>query len=609
MKTFFASLLGTLAGMLLLVVGGGLTLFVIMIATAALNKDKAAPVEAGSYLVFDLATNLTDAPAQFDDSVFVAALSGNDVPDQLQTRLVTRALAEAARDDRIKGVLLKGSFAPAGYGTSYATLQEVRAALLKIKAAGKPIQAYLQYPDTRDFYFASVADNIALDPNGAVLMPGLASEPTFMAGLFDKFGIGVQVARVGKYKSAVETYTRRDFSPENREQLEALLGDIWQQLRDDVATSRGLSSATLQQLIDDGEAFLADDVLKHGLVDRLIYTDELLAELKKATGVDDPAKPFTQVSLKNYIAQMDKADPAPEEQPVEAGSESGRVAVIYAEGAIVDGQGSPTEVGGAKFAREIRKLRQDPKVKAIVLRVNSPGGSATASDQIDRELRLAAARMPVVVSMGGYAASGGYWISTYGTHIFAEPTTITGSIGVFGLLFNVQDLGHSVGLSWDVVKTGRFADAISASRPKTEAEMALFQRSTDTIYEKFIQKVAEGRKLEPARVREIAQGRVWSGVAAQQIGLVDEIGGLADAIAYAAQAAHLEQDFRVSEYPQKKDFAEVLAEALNKLAPGVSRAGLVKQVTARVEASLQELEQFNDPQGLYARLPVDLILN
>ncbi|MCC5023488.1 MAG: signal peptide peptidase SppA [Candidatus Synoicihabitans palmerolidicus] len=608
MKTFLASLLGTLAGFLLFIVGGGLLTFLFFVGLAALGNKDQVVITPGSYLVFDLATNIMDAPAQFDDSALVAAFLGQDIPAQQQTRLVTRALYEAASDDRIKGVLLTGSFAPAGYGTSFATLQEVRRALLAIKTAGKPIHAYLQYPDTRDFYIATVADDLALDPNGALLMPGLASQPTFLAGTFEKFGIGVQVARAGKYKSAIETYTRRDFSPENREQLESLLGELWQELRDTVAESRNLEPAKLQALMDSGDSYLADDVLATGLVDRLIYVDEILDELKAETGGSGTELAFKQVNLAAYISQLGKGSANEQENPQESGSVKGQVAVIYTEGNIVNGEGGPDNVGGARYAREIRRLRQDPDIKAIVLRVNSPGGSATASEHIQREIRLALKTMPVVVSMGGYAASGGYWISAYSNRIFAEETTITGSIGVWGVLFNMEKLGGDLGLSWDTVKTGKFADAVSASRAKTPEEMALFQRSTDEVYKDFMGKVSEGRSLEIDTVRDIAQGRVWTGAQALEIGLVDEIGGLSDAIAYAAAQADLQSGFRVREFPRKKEFAEVITEALNKFGAASAHTGLVGEITERLNASLEQLGQFNDPQGIYARMPVELIV-
>ena len=608
MKTFFASLLGSLAAILLVTVGGGLILFVVILGAAALNEPKSAVVSPGSFVVFDLRANITDAPAQFDDNAFTAALGGYDVSSQLQHRLVTSALHEIANDDRIKGLVIKGSFNPAGFGTSYGSLAEIRRAMLAVKAAGKPIHAYLEFPDLRDYYIASVADDIALDPNGGLMMPGLASQPMFYAGLFEKYGIGVQTARVGKFKSAVEPYTRTNLSPENREQLQRILDDLWGEMSRTVATARDLSAEDLQSLLDSGEGYLADDILAHGLVDRLAYLDEFLDDLKEATGRTNSSKPFKQVSLEQYIGQISSTIAGAEAEPATDGSADGRVAVVYAEGAIVGGEGRFTEIGGARFGRAIRGLRQDPEVKAIVLRVNSPGGSATASDQILRELSLAAESMPVVISMGGYAASGGYWISAKGARIFAESTTITGSIGVFGLLLNIEELANDFGVTFDTVKTGVFADAMTIARPKTPQEMALVQRSVSEIYDDFIELVSEGRSLDESHVREIAQGRVWSGQTALELGLVDEIGGLSDAIAFAAEAAGLESDFRLTEFPRERDFAEVLTEALNRLQVRVRSVGVGTQIEEKVKAAAEEISAFNDPHSIYARMPLEVML-
>lgn len=608
MKSFFTSLLGSLAALILFVFGGGVLVVVFLMVAASFGEPPQVVVNPGSYLVFDLSTNITDAPVQLETGALVAALVGEEVPSQLQTRLVTRAIREAARDDKIKGILLKGSFAPQGYGTSFAALQEVRRALEHFKAEGKPIHAYLQYADTRDFYVASVADDLALDPNGIVFMPGLASEGMFFKELFNKFGIGVQAVRVGEFKSAVEPYTRTDFSAENRRQLESLLGDLWQEMRDTVAKSRGMDGGTFQALVDDGLGYIAEDLESADLVDRLVYTDEIISDLKERTGVSDPKTPFNQVSLTAYISQIGKITAAPEENPESPGSHKGRIAVIYAEGVIVDGSGLPTNIGGAKFAREIRRLRQDPQIKALVVRVNSPGGSATASEHILRELRLAKGEMPVVVSMGGYAASGGYWISTHASRIFAEPLTITGSIGVYGYTFDVEKLSGDLGITWDRVKTGKFADALTISRPKTGDEIALMQKMTNKIYEDFIERTAEGRGLETEKVRSISGGRVWTGSQALELGLVDELGGLSDAIAYAAQEAGLAQGFRVSEFPAKKELAEVIAEALGQLQPASAQSSVIGEISAKVDSLITELDQFNDPRGVYARMPFDLLI-
>ena len=606
MKNFFTSMLGALVA-LVIFTGGGVLLFIGFIgAIAAMSSEnKPVAVETGSYLVFNLDANITDAPPRVDFSMF----TNDNRPETLQLRTVTRALRAAAVDNRIAGVLLTGSLTSAGYGNGYAALKEVRTALAEFKAAGKPVKAYLTFADKKDYYLASVADDVVLDPYGMILLPGLASEPMFYAGAFEKFGIGVQVTRVGKYKSYVEPFTRKDMSPENREQVQKLLDDVWGSLVADIAQSRGLTPAALQATVDS-EGLIRADAAKAGkLVDRIAYRDEILDELKAKTGRRGPKETFKQISLANYakIAPDRMDTPRRGAMP----SRGSHIALVYAEGSIVDGEGEPGEIGGVKFARELRELRQNDSIKAIVLRVNSPGGSATASEAIQREIRLARKVKPVIVSMGSYAASGGYWISAYGDRIFAEPTTITGSIGVFGIQFDVQKLANNLGLTFDSVKTGKFADALTISRPKTDEELAVFQRMVDWIYGEFVGKVADGRHLKVEFVREIAQGRVWSGVEAKKLGLVDEIGGLDAAIKYAADKAGLGSDYRLVEYPRKKEFSEALAEMFQRFAPQNSHAqtGIVAEITRRLEAELGVLKTFNDPQGVYARLPLELAIH
>ena len=607
MKNFFTSMLGTLAALAICAVGA-FALFLIGIGIlAAMGSKKPVTVESGSFLVFDLSSVITDAPPKSSPAEFLAALNGeDDTPKNLQLRLVTHALREAAQDSHVTGVFLHGRLPSGGntFGNGFAALKEVREALSEVKAKGKPVIAYLDYAGTRDMFIASVADELVLDPYGAIFMPGLGAEPMFYTGAFEKFGIGVQVTRVGKYKSAVEPFTRKDMSPENREQLQKLLDDIWSDLLADTAVARSITTADLQAIVDREGFIRAEAALKARLVNRVAYRDEVLEDLKARTGRKGSQKTFKQVSMTDYIHSV--GDGLSHGKKDEGGAASGKVAVVYAEGVIVDGNGEPGEVGGEKFARELRKLRQDADVKAIVLRVNSPGGSASASEHIQREIRLTRKVKPVIVSMGAYAASGGYWISTYGDRIFAEPTTITGSIGVFGLMMNVQKLANDLGFTFDRVKTGKFADALSIARPKTEEELALIQRSVDWIYGEFIAKVAESRGLDPVRVQEIAQGRVWSGVEAKKLGLVDEIGGLDSAIQFAAQKAGLGEKYRLTEFPAKKEFAEIIAEALEGLKPSSSRAGVVTNMVDTLQTELRTLEQFNDAQGLYARAPFEI---
>lgn len=608
MKNFFTSLLGSLVALLIFTAGCFILFFGVIAMMAAFGGREAVPaLERGSYLVYDLSTRISESPPQME----LTNLSRH--ADTLQLRTVTRALRAAAGDDRIAGVFISGDLSAAAFGSGYAALREVRAALAAVKAAGKPVHAYLTYATTKSYYLASVASDIAIDPYGAILMPGLASEPMFFAGAFQKYGINVQVTRVGKYKSAVEPFTRQEMSPENREEVQELLGDLWGSLLAEIAPSRGLTPAQIQQTVDREGVLRAAVAKEAGFVDRIAYRDEIYDALKAKTDRAGSRRAFKQITIDEYArVAKDRAVDAPpldQEVPVVKPTGRGRVAVVYAEGDIVDGEGEVTQVGSTKFSRMLRRLRQDPDVKAVVLRVNSPGGSASASEVIQREIRLIKQVKPVVVSMGSYAASGGYWIAAYGDRIFAEPTTITGSIGVFGMQFDLQRLANDFGITFDAVKTGKFADALTITRPKTEEELAVFQRMVDWIYDEFISKVAEARNLERSAVEAIAQGRVWSGLDALEIGLVDELGGLEAAIAYAAKKAGLGPDYRLVEYPRPKDFVELLQEMLGRTTPDFARTQSVgARIAERIDSELKLLRSFNDPQGIYARLPLTFSL-
>lgn len=609
MKNFFTSFFATLTALIVFVIGACLVGFLFLGALIALGQKKPVAVEEGSYLVFDLSTSIVDTPDQnegFDE--FMEAFGGES-RHQVQLRQVTRALEAAAGDNAIKGLYLTGSL----HGGGFATLKEVREAILAFKASGKPVKAYLAYAATRDFYLASAASEVVLDPYGAVVMPGLASQPMFFAGAFEKFGIGVQVTRVGKYKSAVEPFTRKDMSPENREQVQKLVDDVWKDLTVTVEGARKLPAGALQKVVDAKGFIRADAAKQAGLVDRVAYLDEVLAELKEATGRKNSDKPFKQINLKSYAKLVSTGGAEPRRltaEKVDFAGGHGKVAIVYAEGEIVDGNGNEEGlVYGEKTARMLREVREDDSVKAVVLRVNSPGGSVSASEQIAREVTLLRKSKTVIVSMGTLAASGGYWIAMPSDRIFAEPTTITGSIGVFGLFLNFQGLlNDKLGLTFDTVKTGRFADAATVTRPKTPEELALFQDSVDWVYDQFISKVAAGRKLDRSVVEEIAQGRVWSGQEALKLGLVDELGGLATATKYAAAQAKLGDNFKIAEYPRPKQFAEAFAAALEGRRDEQAFSGPVGALVREATTEIKTLNRYNDPQGLYARLPFELSL-
>lgn len=612
MKNFFTSFFATLSALLVFCLGSVVVFFIFVAALAAIGGDKKVTVTPGSYLVVDLNANIQDAPEQMEGFEKIAEAFGGRSNTTLQLRQVTRALEAAAKDSDIAGVLMRGQLSPVGYGTSLASLREVRGALEKFRASGKPVKAYLSFATTREFYLASAANQVTLDPYGGILLPGLASQPMFFAGAFEKFGVGVQVTRVGKYKSAVEPYTRKDMSPENRAQIQKLLDDVWAELVSSIEHSRGLAAGSLQKVVDAEGILRPKAAIDAKLVDREAYWDVVLEELKADTGRKGGKETFKQIGLKEY-AKLVPGDGVAAQRSRETKidpSAKGKIAIVYAEGEIADGEGREQGViYGDKVARQLRELRLDDSIKAVVLRVNSPGGSASASETIQREVRLIREKKPIVVSMGGLAASGGYWISTYGDRIFAEPTTITGSIGVFGMFLNFQGLAtDKIGLTFDTVKTGKFADALTVTRPKTPDELAMFQHMVDWIYDEFTRKVAESRKLDIAVVREIAQGRVWSGAEGKKLGLVDELGGLQDAVKYAAQKANLGEKFRVVELPRKKPFAEALSEALDNRRHEQAVKGPAGALVQQITTELESLSRFNDPQGIYARLPLNLQL-
>ncbi|BAU11010.1 signal peptide peptidase SppA, 67K type [Leptolyngbya sp. NIES-3755] len=598
MRDFLKQTLATLLALFIFlgVSVGGLLLLLISISIMA-SRDSAPTVRDKSVLVFDLSQTIGDAPSSASTrDVLNDALVGSR-PNTLTLRSVLTSIDEAAKDNRIVGIYLKGG---TGNSTGYATLREVRQALERFKTSGKRIVAYDVDWQEREYYLASIADTIAVNPIGGLELNGLSSEGLFFARALQRFGIGVQVTRVGRFKSAVEPFLQNRRSAADREQTRRLLGDIWTDFLSTTGKSRNLTPKQLQAIADRSGQLEPDDAIKEKLVDRTAYTDEVIADLKKLTGEDDETKSFRQINLSTYSRVANDRN--------DSRTSRNKIAIVYAEGEIVNGQGGAGQIGGDRLARQLRELRLDEDVKAVVLRVNTPGGSATASDIIQREVILTNKEKPVIVSMGNVAASGGYWISTYASQIFAEPTTITGSIGVFGRILNVQQIANQNGVTWDVVKTGRFADSQTVSRPKTPEELKIIQASVDRIYDQFLTKVANSRKLEKSRVAEIAQGRVWSGAQAKSIGLVDELGGLEAAIRSAAEKANLGDNWQIDEYPRPRSFEERLIETLTGAVVGESKPAIdpLTSEMKKVQAQIESLKAMNDPKDVYLRLPFDL---
>ncbi len=594
LKQTLASTVGSLAGLILFFTLG--TSGLIFLLVAAASRDDGPQVKDKSVLVYDLSLNITDSdPTSSTRQALGEALSGDET-NSITLRTVLDSLDKARRDKRIVALYLDGSRSSTG-GSGFATLKEVRQAMERFRAAGKKIIAYDVDLRKSQYYLSSVADTLVLNPMGSLQLNGFSSVPIFYTGALEKYGVGVQVIRVGKFKSAVEPFILKKLSSENRQQTQALLGSLWSEFLGTVGKSRKITPDQLQAIADSSGELTAGEAKNRRLIDKVAYLDEVVTDLKKITGSREKDKSFRQIRLSTYAKVEDKNLNKPKSE--------NKIGIAYAEGEIVDGQGGAGQLGGNSFARQLRQLRLDDDVKAVVLRVNSPGGSVTASEEILREVRLTRNKKPVVVSMGDYAASGGYWISTGGTHIFAEPNTITGSIGVFGLQFNVQKLGTTNGLSWDVVKTARYADSTTISRPKTPQELAIAQKSVNQIYSQFLDKVAQARKLPKQRVAQIAQGRVWAGKDAKQIGLVDQIGGMEDAINYAAKQANLGSNWEVEESQKTRSLEKRILEKLTseEALLDTKRPDPLTAEFLKLKSDLEILQSMNDPRGIYARLP------
>ena len=600
-KYTFASLIGSILGITLIIgVGfGGLIFFVVSIASQ--TKDVGPQVEDKSILVFDLGTSITDTRPISSTGEALQEVLSSDQPTTITLRKAINTLNAAAKDKKIIGIYIKGSNTPGV--TGLANLQEIRQALQRFGETGKTIIAYDMDWTEREYYLGSVADEIVINPLGALELNGLSSQTLFLSGALDKFGIGVQVTRVGKYKSAVEPFTQEKMSPENRQQTLQLLQNIWDEYLQTIAKSRKYTKQQLQAIVDNKGMLMANDALNSKLVDKVVYYDEVLTKLKELTGKKEEDKTFTQISLNNYSKVAKVAQTLSKNV-----KSNNKIGVVYAQGEIVNGTGTPRQIGGDRLAKELRRLRLDDKVKAVVLRVNSPGGSASASEVIGREVKLISEEKPLIVSMGNIAASGGYWISMNADRILAQANTITGSIGVFGVLFNIQEIANKNGITWDVVKIGKFADLDTTSRPKTEDELVLIQKMVDSIYERFITNVATARNLAPEKVEEIAQGRVWSGANAQKLGLVDVIGGIATAIKVAAEEAELGDSWKVEEYPKSRSLEQRIFRSLSGVEVDIPTTPLDPLTTEfkNLQEELASLRGMNDPYGIYTRLPFNL---
>ena len=595
MKSFLKTFLATLAAFGVIV---SMTVCGFITVGVMAGDENEVNIKDKTVLIFKMNSNITEAQQEeYPFGGLERELTGRSSNSLSMTQII-QGLDKAAKDDRISALYLEGNLVSENYGSGPAALLEIRQALGRFKAK-KPIYAYNTGWSKSDLMLVAGASHLYLDPMGAVDMTGLVAEPMFYGDAFKKYGIEVQVTRVGKYKAAVEPFITNKMSDANREQISKMLSDIWSEWKLVIGSDRKLQPEQIQAIADQKGFLLASEAKSVGIIDEIKNYDEVLNELKKLTGKKESDKTFNQVSLQSYL-DVDVEDAAPRES-------KNRIAIVFAEGEIVDGNGSSTQIGGNSLSRQLRRLRMDPAVKAVVLRVNSPGGSAVASDLIQREIILIQKEKPVVVSMGYVAASGGYWISAYSNRIFAEPNTITGSIGVFGLLPNVKRLANSVGITWDSVQTSKLGAMQTLSRPKTEAELARIQTSVDMIYSEFIRKVSEGRRLKPEFVNEIAQGRIWSGKEAIKLGLVDELGGLGQAIDHAVLISKLGDDYQIDYSQPPKGGFNKFFESLGKKEEPMG-TGNFSEIARQIKNQINWLNALNDPNDIYARVPFDLNL-
>ena len=585
MKQFLKFTLAAAAGLIL----GVFSIIIIFSIAAASGDSKEVQLDEPHVLRLELNGEIQDRVEEmpFD----LSEITGQDV-NILGLNDILANIKKAKTDENIKGIYIEMGMLSAGF----ATREEIRNALLDFKESGKFITTYSEIYTQGSYYLASVADYICMYPEGGMELRGLNSTIPFFTNALKKMGIEPQVIRHGKFKSAVEPFMLTEMSDENREQIETYMGSIWEHFLKNVASDRELTRDRLNEIAENLEIQTTEDAVRLGLVDSLFYRDQFqnhLANLMEQENYDD----INFVSLKKYnkVKNENARDKFKKE----------KVAVIYAQGEIQSGEGSETVIGSERISKAIRKARKDEKVKAIVLRVNSPGGSALASDVIWREMKLANEEKPVVVSMGDVAASGGYYIACASDKIYASPNTITGSIGVFGIMPNIEELmTDKIGITFDNVKTNKFADLGSVNRPLTQEEYDIIQKGVVDVYNTFTSKVAEGRDMSQENVDDIGQGRVWSGTNAMDINLIDEYGGLEAAVAGAAELAELE-DYRIYELPEQKDPFQELLEQLEE----DMQTSWIKYQLGDQYKYYKTIQDIKHLKGVQARMPYQFVID
>ena len=589
MKDFLKFTLATVTGIILssivLFIIGMVTLFGIMAAS-----DTETIVKKNSVMILDLNGTLVERTQE--DPLGILSQLFNDDSNTYGLDDILSSIKKAKENEDIKGIYLQAN----SLGTSYASLQEIRNALLDFKESGKFVIAYADSYTQGLYYLSSAADKVLLNPKGMIEWRGIASTPLFYKDLLQKIGVEMQIFKVGTYKSAVEPFIATEMSPANREQVTTFISSIWSQVTKGVSASRNIPVDSLKAYADRMLMFYpAEESVRCGLADTLVYRNDVRDYLKRLVDIDED----DNLSLLGLGDMINVRKNVPKDK-------SGNIiAVYYASGEITDYPGSATSeegIVGSKVIRDLRKLKDNDDVKAVVLRVNSPGGSAFASEQIWYAVKELKTKKPVIVSMGDYAASGGYYISCGADTIVAEPTTLTGSIGIFGMVPNVKELTDKIGLSYDVVKTNKYADFGNIMRPFSEGEKALLQMMVAEGYDTFITRCAEGRHTTKEAIEKIAEGRVWTGEAAKELGLVDELGGIDKALDIAVAKARV-GGYTIVSYPEKKD---VLSSLLDTKPTNYVESQLLKSKLGEYYRQFGLLTNLKEQSMIQARVPFEL---
>ena len=586
MKQFFKFMFASCLGSALMLI----ILFVAMIWVIGSSSKSTVTVKPKSVLYMNLNYEI---PERTTDDDLTATLMGlqNSNTDQSGLNDIIANIDEAKNDPNISGIFLELS----SVGTSTANIEELRHHIISFRESGKFVITYSETMAQNAYYLATAGDEIYINPDGMLDIHGMASQIMFYKNLLDKLDIEIQIIRGpnNKFKSAVEPYFLNKMSAANREQMTKLLNTMWFKVVSDISESRNISIAKINELADNlSLTFDAKVALNEGFVDGLAYRDEIIARIKDLAGIEKSKKI-------NVLTNSQYASARPEPKV-----KADKIALIYANGQIIDGNGDDSTIGSITLSKAIREARENKSVKAIVMRVNSPGGSALASEVIRREVELAKAEKPFIISMGSYAASGGYWISTEGDRIFADPTTLTGSIGVFGTFPNAKKfLNETVGLTFDVVKTNENADFGSITEPLTDYQKKMLQKYVGNTYNDFTSLVARTRGLRQSYVDSIGQGRVWAGTDALELGLVDELGGLDKAIEYAAKQADL-TDYSIKNYPKQKDLMEML---LSGDIQEPYAKSLIKNKLGKNYSYLETVDNISRLDGVQALMPFMIV--